>query len=63
MTKNQPNLTQKQLKKPDLERKSKGKRENWRWRTHGGWVLARDGECTVEWRAREWSTVEGSQWG
>jgi hypothetical protein len=25
MTKNQPNLTQKQLKKPDLERKSKGK--------------------------------------
>jgi hypothetical protein len=97
MTKNQPNLTQKQLKKPDLERKSKGKiktktkktklrkpydgwarrrrwwwwfgwgflwryggwssEPNWRWRTHGGWVLAGDGKSTVEWQAREWSTV------
>jgi hypothetical protein len=26
---------------------------NRRWRTHGGWVLAEDGERTVEWQARE----------
>jgi hypothetical protein len=30
------------------------------WRTYGGWVLAGDGERTVECRAREWSMVAGS---
>jgi hypothetical protein len=106
MTKNQPNLNQKQLKKLDMERKSKGKikkkkkrkkkkrkenltvdglvvgggggglagaahdgtmvglsESNRRWRMHGGWVLAGDGKCTVEWRAGEWSTVASSRWG
>jgi hypothetical protein len=36
-----PNLTQKQLKKPDLERKSKGKNEKNLRKPYGGWVRRR----------------------
>jgi hypothetical protein len=60
MTKNQPNLTQKQLKKPNQERKSKGKIKTKQKKTlrkpYGGWARRRrrwfDWGCS--WRYGGW---------